>query len=160
MTSQDLLAAELNPVEFMYPFLEAWTAHTASFLGSKRESQLRGLYPQAKSTRKVTEQPTLDDLYSRSLKYQLYTERLCSVKDNIERFNGETTKANKLLDDLTKVVKQVHALRDWNRERLDYSRDDLNRYVSNLAIKESQKSIEQAVSVKREWITYYEIQIK
>ena len=141
MTAADIAEAETNPVEFLYPCITEWTAHIASSLHRERNDQ--------KYHQGVERSLTISEMERVSLGHQLILEELSYMLRTIRRFNGSTSKAKVIISDLEELLEWLYILRDWNHGLLEHERDITNLEVSNLAIEESRKSIEQAVSVKR-----------
>ncbi|EPE35620.1 Magnesium transport protein CorA, transmembrane region [Glarea lozoyensis ATCC 20868] len=158
MSKDEIVEAEQNPVEFLYPHVKGMLAADASECHTIRAHQVQSSYEYSERGRHNTptsgsergpERVTLGELVHESLSSQRWVSRLSFCIDNLKRFNGETHKAKEIIGDFRELIDRVIIVRDWLRERVDLERDELNRQVSNLAIDESRKSIEQAVSVKR-----------
>jgi hypothetical protein len=169
MNKDDIIDAESNPFEFLSPQLKKMTAHSAHKFYLTRELQLRKLKQYSKREEAILSSHSraelLGNLLDSSFEYQLCLSQLSSSLKNVVKFNGKTGKAGTIIDDIKELIERVTVIRDWNREQLELQRDELNRHVSNLAIIESKKSIElanlsieQAVSVKRQYPRFVHIQ--
>jgi hypothetical protein len=159
MTVEEVREADTNPVEFFYPYLKrmlGFCAYGVNNAVERQRSALRWSLPtyQQSGFPKETE---LNILVAASLADQCQFVELGFCLANVKKFCNPG-QGNALIDDLEELMKRVTANRDSTREEIQLVGDMLNRDVSNLAILESQKSIElanvsieQAVSVKREY---------
>jgi hypothetical protein len=156
MTREDIIQAEADPFKFLHPYLEDWTARRGvdfHEIISDQTDSFRQQQAGAFIEQRYGVEPRnfiLDRSIVTALNCQLWLQSLSNILKNIKRFEEGSEKPDDIVPNLKELVELVHTIRNWNREMLEWTRDDLNRDVSNLAIEESKKSIEQAISVKRE----------
>jgi hypothetical protein len=165
MTKNEIAGAVQNPIEFLYPHIKGMVARDAFLCHVSRKRQIvrsQKYSSRGKSSTRISgsgqgpKRNVLGELVGESLESQLWLTRLSSGIKNLKRFNGEIRLARKIISDLKELTERVKIVHEWYRQQVELERDELNRQVSNLAIIESKKSIElanksieQAVSVKR-----------
>jgi hypothetical protein len=154
MTVTEVMEADSNPVQFFYPYLRRMLSSCASgldkYMERRRSAQRWAIknvdYGRPFQGSKETE---LRKLVGLLLSAQHQSSELVSCLTNVKMFRKSKNEAHGMIADLEELIARAAVIQDSYRQEIQLVGDMLSREVSNLAILESQKSIEQAVSVKR-----------
>jgi hypothetical protein len=108
-----------------------------------KKQQIRSFRQWLRDKKVIFNQTFREEAISRlvesSLDAQLWSTQQASCLTNLKRFNGNTTKAQDMIDDFVELIDRLTIIRNYYHEELELVRDMLNREVSSLANRRVEK---------------------